>query len=258
MSTSDDYFVATGEFGREGGMPGFWAETDANNNPKLVTGGQMTGTFAGVWGQGGGGVGDFQISANRMVGVVGLSPQGGLGVFGQSEATSTAPSTLTPGVLGTADTSAGVVGWSTTWNGVEGWAPQGTGVLGVSEYDSGVHGASTWQPGVLGASDNDSGVMGLAGPEGTQGPMPDPNILPTIAGVLGTSDGQAGVIGTSNRTAGVLGLSNNVGVYGVGTNYAGIFRGNFLVVGGHQGRCGAVPGRYAACALLHGEPGSLV
>jgi hypothetical protein len=63
--------------------------------------------------------------------------------------------------------------------------------------------------------------------------------LPTIAGVFGTSDEQAGVIGVSNRTAGVLGFSNNVGVYGVGANYAGIFRGNFLVVGGTK--AAAVP-----------------
>jgi hypothetical protein len=56
------------------------------------------------------------------------------------------------------------------------------------------------------------------------------NLL-NIAGVFGTSDAQAGVIGTSKASAGVLGFSNNVGVYGEGTNYAGIFRGDVLVDG---------------------------
>jgi hypothetical protein len=90
------------------------------------------------------------------------------------------------------------------------------------------------QPAVAGLGLS-SGVVGTCR---TPGPNPPMN-LPTIAGVLGTSDTQAGVIGTSNRTAGVLGFSNNVGVYGVGANYAGIFQGNLLVVGGTK--AAAVP-----------------
>jgi hypothetical protein len=90
------------------------------------------------------------------------------------------------------------------------------------------------QPAIIGGGLG-PGVVGVSR-------APGPNLpvnLPTIAGVFGTSDEQAGVIGVSNRTAGVLGFSNNVGVYGVGANYAGIFRGNFLVVGGTK--AAAVP-----------------
>jgi hypothetical protein len=84
---------------------------------------------------------------------------------------------------------------------------------------------------VYGQSGTESGVTGSSG---AKGPTPDAN-LPTIAGVLGSSQDQAGVIGTSSRTAGVLGFSNNVGVFGATTNptgqYAGIFRGDVLVTG---------------------------
>lgn len=235
MGTSDDYFVATGDFGREGGLPGFWTETDANNNSKLGVGGQMVGRVFGVWGQGGAGQDDifdrYQVP-EELIGVIGASPNGGLGVLGQSGATSTAPIFLTPGVLGAADTSAGVVGWSTSWNGVEGWATQGTGVLGVSNAAYGVQGASTSQPGVLGWSENDSGVVGGSGPDGTQGPMV-PNTSNT-AGVIGTSDRQHGTIGTSNASVGVIGFSaNDIGVLGytLAGPYAGLFLGNLAATG---------------------------
>jgi hypothetical protein len=82
------------------------------------------------------------------------------------------------------------------------------------------------QPAIIGGGLG-PGVVGVSR-------APGPNLpvnLPTIAGVFGTSDTQAGVIGASNRTAGVLGFSNNVGIYGVGTNYAGVFRGNIVVTG---------------------------
>ena len=235
MGTSDDYFVATGEFGREGGLPGFWTQTDDNNNSKLVVGGQMVGRLVGVWGQGGAGKDDIfdrYEAAEELIGVIGASPNGGLGVLGQSGATSTAPISLTPGVLGAADTSAGVVGWSTNWNGVEGWATQGIGVLGVSDADYGVQGASTSQPGVLGWSENDVGVVGGSGPDGTQGP-PVPQTS-NIAGVVGTSNAGHGVIGTTNANVGVIGYStNNIGILGYTTNgsFAGFFIGNLAVTG---------------------------
>jgi hypothetical protein len=242
MPTSDDYFFATGiaDVSGEGGMPGFSTDSDDNGKPNFVLGGQLGGQTAGVWGLGGGATDDviLRIWGNTTVGVIGSSAETGLGVFGQSGTTSTAPIFLTAGVLGTADTSAGVIGWSTTWNGVEGWASQGTGVLGVSVFDRGVHGGSTWQPGVQGWSENDLGVMGGTGPEDTQGPVV-PNTS-NVAGVVGTSDQRHGVIGTSNKSVGVIGFSNNIGVFGYTTNpqaRAGYFigdvfvDGNFTVVG---------------------------
>jgi hypothetical protein len=57
----------------------------------------------------------------------------------------------------------------------------------------------------------------------------------TIAGVVGTSSERHGVIGTSNANTGVFGYSSgNVGVTGVTSNpasYAGIFKGNVIVLG---------------------------
>jgi hypothetical protein len=234
MPTFDDLFVATGipDFDWVPGLPGFSTEDDDQGNPRFVVGGQIKGTFVGVWGQGGGGEDDFPFSQGKMVGVVGSSPQGGVGVFGQSEATSTAPATLTAGVIGTADNSSGVIGWSTSWHAIEGWASQGIGVLGVSVFERGVGGASTWQPGVLGWSENDVGVMGGSGQEGTQGPTV-PNTS-NIAGIVGTSDQQHGVIGTSNKSVGVIGFSNNIGVFGYTTTpgaNAGYFLGNVDVTG---------------------------
>jgi hypothetical protein len=159
--------------------------------------------FAGVFGTGIYVTGVAGTSVNN-IGVYGQAGEGPIGDF-----------------LG-----GGVVGASFEQVGVYGWSELGLGVVGVSESDM--------QPAVAGLGLS-SAVVGTCR---TPGPNPPMN-LPTIAGVLGTSDTQAGVIGTSNMTAGVLGFSNNVGVYGVGANYAAIFRGNFLVVGGTK--AAAVP-----------------
>src|SRR5262245_26061995 len=105
MPTSDDFFEATGILDFDGeGNPGvgFLTGSDENNAPRFNFGGMMVGSIAGLWGQAGGG----DIFENRVAGLVGTSPEGAPGVFGQSEATSTAPITLTAGVLGSADTSA--------------------------------------------------------------------------------------------------------------------------------------------------------
>jgi len=57
----------------------------------------------------------------------------------------------------------------------------------------------------------------------------------TIAGVVGTSSERHGVIGTSNANTGVFGYSSGiVGVTGVTSNpasYAGVFKGNVIVLG---------------------------
>lgn len=43
MGTSDDYFVATGDFGREGAEPGFWTEPVGDNNgSRLFIGGHAS------------------------------------------------------------------------------------------------------------------------------------------------------------------------------------------------------------------------
>jgi hypothetical protein len=164
--------------------------------------------FAGVFGTG-----------IYVTGVAGTSVNN-VGVYGQTGEDR-------PGILASDDV-AGVLGASNSAN----------GVLGLSNFGTGVWGASGSGPGVfaMALTPLSSGVFGVCS---TFGPTTLPMNLPTIAGVFGTSDTQAGVIGTSNRTAGVLGFSNNVGVYGVGANYAGIFRGNFLVVGGTK--AAAVP-----------------
>jgi hypothetical protein len=127
------------------------------------------------------------------------------------------PPDFVAGVYGSGIVQPGVIGFSQGNDGVEGASFIGTAVRAASFFGPGVHSIS----GAL------SGVTGISG---TQGPTPAGG-LPTIAGVLGSSNQQAGVIGTSNRTAGVLGFSNNVGVFGVGTNFAGVFQGNLVVSG---------------------------
>jgi len=168
--------------------------------------------FAGVFGTG-----------IYVTGVAGTSVNN-VGVYGQAGED---PGSSIPQSLG-----AGVLGASIDQPGVYGWSQSGIGVVGVSNSDTQ---AAIFGLSILAGGNGNSGVVGWSGHPGPNLPMN----LPSIAGVLGTSDEQAGVIGVSNRTVGVLGFSNNVGVYGVGTNYAGIFRGNFLVVGGTK--AAAVP-----------------
>jgi hypothetical protein len=132
---------------------------------------------------------------------------------------------------------AGVVGESRDDPGTAGTSLNNIGVYGQTEEGSrapgfiaGVYGTGNIQPGVVGWSNQGPGVEGRSGDAGPK-PVGD---LPTIAGVLGSSDAQAGVIGTSNRTAGVLGFSNNIGIFGQTTNdasFAGAFKGNVVVVG---------------------------
>jgi hypothetical protein len=127
------------------------------------------------------------------------------------------PPTLIGGVYGSGILQPGVIGFSRENDGVEGASFTGTAVRAASFFGPGVHSIS-------------GALNGVTGISGTQGP-PTAAGLPTTAGVLGSSNEQAGVIGTSNRTAGVLGFSNNVGVFGVGTNFAGVFQGNLVVTG---------------------------
>jgi hypothetical protein len=160
--------------------------------------------FAGVFGTG-----------IFVTGVAGTSVNN-VGIYGQAGED---PGSSIPQSLG-----AGVLGASIDQTGVYGWSQSGIGIVGVSNSDTQ---AAIFGLSLLAGGDGNSGVVGWSGHPGPNLPMN----LPTIAGVFGTSDTQAGVIGASNRTAGVLGFSNNVGIYGVGTNYAGVFRGNIVVTG---------------------------
>ena len=74
------------------------------------------------------------------------------------------------------------------------------------------------------------GVLGVSG--NFEGPPLGMN-LPTIAGVVGSSDDRPGVIGTSNALIGVYGFSAaNAGVVGESVNsFAGYFAGNVVVTG---------------------------
>jgi hypothetical protein len=177
-----------------------------------------------------------------------------VGVYGQLGGGEPVPVGVHAGVIGAASTQPGVIGWSR-----EGYGVQGTTYMGMAA----VRGESFGGLGVYGISQIQSGITGVAGGEGP--PLPDP----AIAGVVDTSAVRGhGVIGTSITEAGVVGYSTEqMGVYGetgaTGPNSsAGYFKGNVIVTGtlteqpaDHRG---AVPRRYAARALLHGEPRTLV
>jgi hypothetical protein len=143
-----------------------------------------------------------------------------VGVYGQVEGGAPLPFGLRAGVIGAAETQAGVVGFSQDTLGVEGWSYSGLGVRGVSVLGKAVRGSSLM----------DTGVMGVSG--NNEGPPLGMN-LPTIAGVVGSSDERPGVIGTSNALIGVYGFSaGNAGVVGESTNsFAGYFAGNVVVTG---------------------------
>jgi hypothetical protein len=143
-----------------------------------------------------------------------------VGVYGQVEGGDPLPFGVRAGVIGAATTQAGVFGFS----------ENGLGVLGSSYPEVGVRGGSALGKGVRGSSLMDAGVLGVSG--NFEGPPLGMN-LPTIAGVVGSSDDRPGVIGTSNALIGVYGFSAaNAGVVGESTNsFAGYFAGNVMVTG---------------------------
>jgi hypothetical protein len=165
-------------------------------------------TFAGVHG-----------TARDFTGVAGTSVNH-VGVYGQVEGGDPLlPSGVHAGVIGAATTQAGVVGFSQDTLGVEGWSYSGLGVRGVSSTGKGVRGSSILDTGVLGVVNNEGPPLGMN--------------LPTIAGVVGSSDKRPGVIGTSSALIGVYGFSTgNAGVVGESVNsFAGYFAGNVVVTG---------------------------
>jgi hypothetical protein len=228
---SDTDFTATGPT-----FAGFFTDLGADGKPTMAFGGLATGEtigllgFANTLGPNQQNTYSFRAgvegSSDDSTGVAGVSLRHP-GVFGQVEDSPLVPNGWLAGVLGVASTQPGVIGYARDGDGTQGLSFTGTAVRAVSFFGPGVQSISGALTGVIGTSELDTGVRGVSG---TQGPTPVAG-LPTIAGVLGTSDAQAGVIGTSNRTAGVLGFSNNVGVYGEGANFAGIFRGNVLITG---------------------------
>jgi hypothetical protein len=142
-----------------------------------------------------------------------------VGVYGQVEGGNPFPFGVRAGVIGVATTQAGVVGFSQDTLGVEGWSYSGLGVRGVTAVGKGVRGSSLTDTGVLGVVNNEGPPLGMN--------------LPTIAGVVGSSDERPGVIGTSNALIGVYGFSTgNAGVVGESVNsFAGYFAGNVVVTG---------------------------
>src|SRR6266545_5395759 len=142
-----------------------------------------------------------------------------VGVYGQVGEPVDLPAGWRAGVLGAANTTAGVTGFST----------QAPAVTGHSYFGRGVHGGSVMSQGVWGQSVLESGVVGVSKLEGPPLGMN----LPTIAGVVGSSNERPGVIGISNALIGVYGFSTgNAGVVGESVNsFAGYFAGNVVVTG---------------------------
>src|SRR5207249_10138202 len=184
--------------------------TDPNNPGR---GGDQRSVPAGVWG-----------TATEGFGVAGSSFKAS-GVLGQSGPAPTFDPKLnyTGGVTGTSRDASGVVAVS----------QNSLGVVATSQTSAGVSATSQKSAGVSAVSGANSGILAISGSQGPS--IPNPN-LPSIAGVIGSSDAQPGVIGTSRAQVGVYGFSSaGVGLVGHSTNaasYAGIFFGNFVVVGG--------------------------
>jgi hypothetical protein len=209
MPTTDDSFVASGP-----ARTGFNASVEQGKKPFDfgVTG---FGRKAGVLGEAGL-PGPLPASAfSGFAGVIGISLNN-VGVYGETGAPGSVPD-FAAGIYGTGNLQPGIIGFSRDGDGAQGLSFTGTAFRAASFFGPGINSIS-------------GALTGVTGISGTQGPTPVGG-LPTTAGVLGSSDTQAGVIGTSNRTAGVLGFSNNIGVFGQGTNFAGVFQGNLLVTG---------------------------
>jgi len=201
---------AYGVLGQTGGFPFGPRFTDPNNPGR---GGDQRSVPAGVWG-----------TATEGFGVAGSSFKAS-GVLGQSGPAPTFDPKLnyTGGVTGTSRDASGVVAVS----------QNSFGVVATSQTSAGVSATSQKSAGVSAVSGANSGILAISGSQGPS--IPNPN-LPSIAGVIGSSDAQPGVIGTSRAQVGVYGFSSaGVGLVGHSTNaasYAGIFFGNFVVVGG--------------------------
>jgi hypothetical protein len=166
-------------------------------------------TFAGVHG-----------TARDFTGVAGTSVNH-VGVYGRVEGDELLPPGVHAGVIGAATTQVGVFGFSQDTLGVEGWSYSGLGVRGVSSAGKGVRGSSILDTGVLGVVNNEGPPLGMN--------------LPTIAGVVGSSDKRPGVIGTSNQLMAIYGFSAaNAGIVGETGNpqsFAGYFAGRVIVTG---------------------------
>src|SRR5262245_56805428 len=229
-NTEDDEFRAT-----DSGLFGFLADHDDDDVPFKPFGVVGYGHMTGVLGFSGEAHPEGPIQQNsysfdagveggsvQFTGVAGVSLNR-VGVHGQVEDAPQIPTGLLAGVLGAATTQLGVFGFSREGDGIEAASFTGTAHRAASFFGPGINSLS-------------GALTGVTGISGTQGPTPVGD-LPTIAGVLGTSDEHLGVLGTSTNEFGVAGYSANAaGVYGetgaTGPNsYAGFFKGNLLVTG---------------------------
>jgi hypothetical protein len=208
-----------GVLGQTGGYPFGPYFTDPNHPGR---GGDQRSVPAGVWG-----------TATEAFGVAGSSFKAS-GVLGQSGPAPAFDPKLnyTGGVTGTSRDAAGVVGVSQNAGGVTGVSQYGFGVVATSQTHAGVAATSQKAAGVFAVSGTNSGVFAISGAQGP--PIPNPS-LPSIAGVIGSSDAQPGVIGTSRAQVGVYGFSStSVGVFGHSPNpasFAGFFLGNIAATG---------------------------
>ena len=250
MSSSDDFFVATGP-----AAIGFRAENPNDIAPVFELGVKAVGRTNGV--------------------------------FGQAGDTPAAPAGTFAGVLGTALDQPGIIGWSRENDGVQGASFTGNAVFGASFHGVGVRAVSgniairglgkevaifgesvaggtgvagvsggfgpghlgpvTTSPAVLGSSAFNPGTVGASSAHiGVYGQSGDAKLpaagVPGIAGVVGSSAAQPGVVGLSN-VIGIFGFSGNtdptkggVGVAGQADpafpqNFAGFFIGNVIVNG---------------------------
>ena len=225
MSTDADFFLALGP-GKFGFDSGF---VNDDGTPVFESGVHGLGSKAGVQAQAGaaegprnnnvfsGGAGVWGTSRDSP-GAAGTSVNN-IGVYGQTEQLGAVPN-LVAGVFGTGNFRPGVVGSSS----------QGIGVQGASFLTTGVRGTSFRGPGVQGQATVGSGVIGVSGTFG-----PAPQIVPNVAGVVGTAGQHPGVIGTSNALMGVYGFSaGNGGVVGQSGNpnsFGGFFFGNVHITG---------------------------
>jgi hypothetical protein len=225
MSTDADFFLALGPgtFGFDSGF------INDDGTPVFESGVHGLGSKAGVQAQAGAAEGPRNNNVfSGVAGVWGTSRDSpgaagtsvnNIGVYGQTEQLGAVPN-LVAGVFGTGNFRPGVVGSSS----------QGIGVQGASFLTTGVRGTSFRGPGVQGQAAVGSGVIGVSGTFG-----PAPQIVPNVAGVVGTADQHPGVIGTSNALIGVYGFSaSNGGVVGQSGNpnsFGGFFFGNVHITG---------------------------
>ena len=215
----------------------------------------------GVYGESGG-ASAWGVRAVHTAGGAGVYATGGIGVSGQSTASSgygvygTSTGSGGNGVRGESASNVGVYGFtpsnSNNTIGVEGNTNGGPGSRGV--YGAG-NGAGTY--GVYGVNGSGIGVYGTATGYAVVGNTTGAGSV----GVYGNSTQYAGVYGSSGSQTGTLGVSQNGnGVYGVstGTNVAGVYGtataagSNSYGIEGAAGATGTGAGKFTGLVYING------